>query len=158
MQRGLDPIFNKDTRILILGSAPSEMSLKKQQYYGNNGNQFWKMMFAFFNVPFETDYDKRVALLLDHQIGLWDVYHLFEREGSLDTSIKTVELNDFSDILTKANIQLIITNGKKAYDEVLENNLFPDITVIPCISTSGAANGFMEKRRQQWYEALEMVR
>ncbi|UNM90343.1 uracil-DNA glycosylase family protein [Vagococcus sp. CY52-2] len=48
MQRGLDPIFNEDTSILILGSAPSEMSLKKQQYYGNNGNQFWKIMFAFF--------------------------------------------------------------------------------------------------------------
>ncbi|UUV99475.1 DNA-deoxyinosine glycosylase [Vagococcus luciliae] len=148
MQRGLDPIFNKDTRILILGSAPSEMSLKKQQYYGNNGNQFWKMMFAFFNVPFETDYDKRVALLLDHQIGLWDVYHLFERDGSLDTSFKTVELNDFSQILTQADIKLIITNGKKAYDEVLENNLFSDITIMPCISTSGAANGYMEKRRQ----------
>lgn len=157
MKKGLDPIFNQDTNILVLGSAPSEQSLKKQQYYGNNGNQFWKMLFNYYNVPFETDYNKRVNFLLDHHIGLWDVYHLFEREGSLDTSFKTVELNDFSQILTQADIKLIITNGKKAYDEVINNQLFPEIKIVPCISTSGAANGQMEKRKIQWEKALEMV-
>lgn len=157
MKKGLDPIFNQDTNVLVLGSAPTEQSLKKPQYYGNNGNQFWKMLFNYYNVPFETDYNQRVNFLLDHHIGLWDVYHLFEREGSLDTSFKTVELNDFSQILTQADIKLIITNGKKAYDEVINNQLFPEIKIVPCISTSGAANGQMEKRKIQWEEALEMV-
>ncbi|MGX4686172.1 DNA-deoxyinosine glycosylase [Vagococcus sp. JNUCC 83] len=157
MKKGLAPIFNQDTKVLILGSAPSEQSLQKQQYYGNNGNQFWKILFSYFDEPFETDYDKRIALLLNNHLGLWDVYHTFDRQGSLDTAIKTVELNDFSQILTEADIQLIITNGKKAYDEIISHQLFSNIPIIPCISTSGAANGQMKKRQKQWYEALRMM-
>ena len=157
MKQGLEPIYTQETKILILGSAPSEISLKKQQYYGNNGNQFWKIIFDYFQVPFSTDYEERIQLLLNNQIGLWDIYHSFNRIGSLDRSIKEKTINDFRPLLEQATIKLVIANGKQSANEILENHLFEEKTVIPCISTSGAANGFASERKKRWFEALNTV-
>ncbi|MHC5229269.1 DNA-deoxyinosine glycosylase [Enterococcus sp. LJL99] len=157
MKKGLAPIINKKTKILILGSAPSEISLKKQQYYGNNGNQFWKIIFDYFQVPFSTDYEERVQLLLNNQIGLWDIYHSFNRIGSLDRSIKENTINDFRPLLAQSTIKLVIANGKQCANEILENHLFEQMTVISCISTSGAANGLAAERKKGWFEALNTV-
>lgn len=157
MKKGLDPIFTQETKILILGSAPSEISLKKQQYYGNNGNQFWKIIFDYFQTALSSDYEERIQLLLSNQIGLWDIYHSFNRVGSLDRSIKENTLNDFRPLLEQATIELIITNGKQCAKEILENQLFEGMTVVNCISTSGAANGFATERKKGWFEALDSI-
>lgn len=157
MKTGLQPIFNQETKILILGSAPSELSLKKQQYYGNNGNQFWKIIFDYFQTTFSTDYEKRIQLILENKLGLWDIYYSFNRVGSLDRSIKERTINDFHSLLSQTTIELVIANGKQCYHEILESKLFPDITVINCISTSGAANGFATERRVEWFNALDSI-
>mgnify|MGYP000709337146 CR=1 FL=1 len=40
------PVVNADTRILILGSLPGEISLAHGQYYANRHNRFWALVGA----------------------------------------------------------------------------------------------------------------
>ena len=37
---GFDPVADTDSRLLILGTLPSEESLKVERYYANKTNQF----------------------------------------------------------------------------------------------------------------------
>ncbi len=68
-----EPIVGERAKILILGTMPSEESLRKRQYYGHPQNKFWRIMFDIFEEEFSTDYEQRYELLKRHQIALWDV-------------------------------------------------------------------------------------
>ena len=152
--KGFQPVVNKQTRVLILGSHPGVPSLRKQQYYGNPGNAFWRVVFNALQVDDPKDYLERLETLLAHGIGIWDVYATAEREGSLDSKIKSHTLNDFEQILELANIQLIIANGKTAYQEVLKHPIFQPYEVISALSTSGLNNGRERERMAQWTKAI----
>ncbi|WP_337248046.1 DNA-deoxyinosine glycosylase [Candidatus Enterococcus willemsii] len=156
MQTGLAPIYNQATEVLILGSAPSQISLQKQEYYANKGNQFWKTIFQALGVTDPLDYQERVRILLAHKIGLWDVYDTFERKGSMDHHFQQTTINDFSKLLSQAPIKKVIANGKKAAIEIQENHLFTELEVINCLSTSGANNGRAKERLKDWSNALQM--
>ena len=85
LKLSLPPISNDKTQILILGTLPSEISLRVKQYYANPRNQFWRIISCITNrstVP-ET-YEKKINLLKSNQIGLWDVLFQAKRTGSLD--------------------------------------------------------------------------
>lgn len=152
--KGFQPVVNKQTRVLILGSHPGVPSLRKQQYYGNPGNAFWRVVFNALQVDDPMDYLERLETLLAHSIGVWDVYATAEREGSLDSKIKSNTLNDFEQILELANIQLIIANGKTAYQEVLKHPIFQPYEVVSALSTSGLNNGRERERMAQWTKAI----
>ena len=152
--KGFQPVVNKQTRVLILGSHPGVPSLRKQQYYGNPGNAFWRVVFNALQVDDPMDYLERLETLLAHGIGIWDVYATAEREGSLDSKIKSNTLNDFEQVLELANIQLIIANGKTAYQEVLKHPIFQPYEVISALSTSGLNNGRERERMEQWTKAI----
>ncbi|MBL1226892.1 DNA-deoxyinosine glycosylase [Enterococcus sp. BWR-S5] len=158
MKEGLAPIFDAQTEILILGSGPSDRSIALQQYYGNRGNQFWRVVFESLEVADPLDYDKRLALLKKHHIGLWDVYGTFERQGSMDTNYKETQLNDFTELLESTNIMLIIANGNESFRIIEKHRLFPDIEVVKCSSTSGANNGRQAQRLIEWQAALSTVK
>lgn len=70
MQNILPPIIDESTQVLILGSMPSQLSLEKQQYYGNPRNHFWSIIGTILQVEVPEDYSKRVELLKVHHIGL----------------------------------------------------------------------------------------
>jgi hypoxanthine-DNA glycosylase len=111
------PIINHRTEILILGSMPGELSLTQQQYYANNRNAFWRIMFDIFNSgePLIT-YPDKISLLQQNKIGLWDVFESCEREGSLDSNIKNGVLNNFENLFkTYPNIKLVLFNGGTSY-------------------------------------------
>lgn len=152
--KGFQPVVNKQTRVLILGSHPGVPSLRKQQYYGNPGNAFWRVVFNALQVDDPMDYLERLETLLAHGIGVWDVYATAEREGSLDSKIKSNTLNDFEQVLELANIQLIIANGKTAYQEVLKHPIFQPYEVVSALSTSGLNNGRERERMAQWTKAI----
>lgn len=156
MKIGLEAIYDKNTKILILGSAPSVKSLELQQYYANKGNQFWKIIAECLNTTDPTDYEKRLELLVKNQIGLWDIYSHFDRIGSLDSNFKQTKLNNFDTLLSAASIKLVIANGDKAYQEIIKSTIFEDCTVIKCLSTSGANNGKSLGRKIEWKEALQI--
>jgi hypoxanthine-DNA glycosylase len=77
----LPPILNKEARVLILGSFPSVMSLRQQQYYANPQNQFWRIIFTVFEQPLPAIYEKRVSYLCRWGISLWDVH--YETNGAV---------------------------------------------------------------------------
>lgn len=150
LSEGFSPIFDQQTRVLILGSHPGVPSLKKRQYYGNPGNAFWRVVFAALGIEDPVAYDARLALLKAHGIGLWDVYAQVEREGSYDHKISAHVLNDFESLLNATDIQLIIANGQTAYKETQKHAIFADYQVASALSTSGLNNGREVERMAQW--------
>lgn len=95
--QGLAPVVSAGTVVLVLGSFPGARSLATGQYYAHPQNHFWRILQAIWpHVPQPaSSYEGRLAWLLARGLGLWDVYASCEREGSLDTSIREAEVNDF---------------------------------------------------------------
>ena len=120
MLTGLAPLVSSNTRLLILGSFPGAASLAAQQYYGHRQNQFWKILQAIwpsFALPTGADsYKIRSEWLLNKKLGLWDVYAACEREGSLDSSIRKPQVNDFSQLRHGCpDLQAIAHNGGESF-------------------------------------------
>ncbi|TFW13710.1 DNA-deoxyinosine glycosylase [Duganella callida] len=112
-KRCFDPVVNADTRLLVLGSLPGDKSLRAQQYYGHPQNKFWELMGAVIAVDLRLlDYQARLAALLAHGVGLWDVIAEAERAGSLDGAIRNVSHNPLSDLVaTLPRLRAIGFNG-----------------------------------------------
>ena len=139
---------------MILGSMPGVESLRKQQYYAHNRNQFWKILFSIFNYEEESDYNKRKLFLYEQKIALWDVYKYCDREGSLDSNIRNEEINDFDWCFERyTNIKYVFFNGKKAYDAFAKKYGFLDLSHIEfkrLPSTSAAHAIKYEDKLDSW--------
>ena len=151
------PLYNCESRILILGSLPSVKSREQMFFYGHPQNRFWKMISAVFEeaVP-QTIEEKKVMLLANH-IAVWDVIKSCEIEGSSDASIRDVIPNDLSEILKIADIQTIYTNGGKAY-ELYCKYIYPvnGIKAHKLPSTSPANAGYsLDRLKEAWAEIKE---
>lgn len=106
------PVYDSDSRILILGSFPSVKSREINFYYGHRNNRFWKILGMLFNEEIE---DKK-SFLLKHHIALFDVIESCDIIGSSDASIQNVKPNDLSIILNNSKVEKIFLNGAKAYE------------------------------------------
>ncbi|MET0383076.1 MAG: DNA-deoxyinosine glycosylase [Burkholderiaceae bacterium] len=96
MLEGLAPVLAHDTHVVVLGSFPGAASLAARQYYAHPRNQLWRLLSALVGEDLAgMDYEARLARLLSHRIGLWDVLGGCEREGSLDSRIRNPAANDF---------------------------------------------------------------
>ena len=132
----LKPIYNKKSKILILGTIPSVKSREKSFYYANPQNRFWKIMANLFNTTFENNSDKEKWLLYNN-IALWDVIKSCDIKGSSDASIKNVEANDLDIIIKNSHINAIFCTGNTAYKYYSKHFKYD----IPCFllpSPSGA--------------------
>lgn len=113
---GFPAVVDASTRVLILGSLPGEASLAARQYYGNPRNAFWRLMEGVLDthlVPLA--YDDRLAALLAHGVGLWDVIAQAERPGSLDAAIRDPAANDLAALVgTLPDLRLVAFNGGTA--------------------------------------------
>lgn len=115
-KRCFPPIVDANTRILILGSLPGEMSLALGKYYGNPQNKFWNLVGDVIEQDLVAmDYPARLKTLLEHRIGLWDVVAEAQRSGSLDSRIRDHASNDLNILIkTLANLAAIAFNGGMA--------------------------------------------
>ena len=149
------PVIGKTAHILILGSLPGNVSLKKQQYYGNERNQFWQIIYTLFSEKLEIDYQKRLDFAIGHGIALWDVCHKAIRPGSLDSNIKEEIPNAIEALLNQhPSIDTIAFNGKKAA-ELYKKHLpeFQNITYLTLLSSSPAnAMYSFEQKLENWKE------
>ena len=161
IKKGLAPIIDENTRILILGSLPSDESIRKQQYYANPGNDFWKLINEIIGEDIATlDYKAKVQKLQEHKIGLWDVLFASERNGSLDSNINNEEINDFSNIKNIApNLRLICFNGKKAgeFEKIIQEHEGHGIETKILPSSSGANRRFSDKRIIEWKSIADTI-
>ena len=138
-----EPISNNNTTILILGTMPGDKSLELGEYYGHSRNKFWKIISTITGNELPPTYSDKKALLLKTKIGIWDVAHKANRQGSLDTAIENEEPNDVDGFITKhKNLKVIGFNGTKSealYDKYFDRK--GDIKYILLPSTSPANTG-----------------
>lgn len=111
-----EPIYNKDSKTLILGSFPSVKSRENNFYYGHPQNRYWKVLARILDVKIPETVNEKRSMLLYNNIAIWDVIHSCSIIGSSDTSIKDVVVNDFSEILNNSKVRNIYVNGGKAYE------------------------------------------
>ena len=139
VKHNLKPIYNKNSKILILGTMPSPKSREKSFYYSHPQNRFWKVLYKLFDENISNENSKRIEFLYKNNIALWDVLYSCKIEGASDSSIKEPIPNDINIILKEANIKAIFTTGKKAY-ELYQKYCFPKtkINAISLPSTSPA--------------------
>lgn len=83
LKRCFQPVVDVNTRVLILGSLPGEVSLAQGQYYANRQNHFWRLVGDIIGEDLvHMDYAARLQVLLAHGVGLWDVVAEAKREGN----------------------------------------------------------------------------
>ena len=108
------PLYDENSRVLILGSFPSVKSREQKFFYGHPQNRFWRVLAAVFASETPQTMAEKRRFLLSHGIALWDVIASCEITGSADSSIKNAVANDLSPILAAADIRQIFVNGKTA--------------------------------------------
>ena len=108
------PVYNAESRVLILGTFPSPASRSAGFYYGHPQNRFWRLMAAVLNCTCPVTVEEKRRMLLDHQIALWDVLLDCDIQGAADASIKNGVPNDLPQLLKKCDIQAIFANGGTA--------------------------------------------
>lgn len=119
---GLAPVYDSNTKILILGSFPSVKSREKGFYYMNPYNRFYKVLDGIFGTDlYNSDIDEKKKILKSLHIGLSDVVASCQIEGSSDSDIKDYVLSDIDEIVNNAQISKILLNGKLAYNLFTKN-------------------------------------
>lgn len=154
--RGLAPVVDARTRIVVLGSFPGEASLRAQQYYAHPRNQFWRILGDVVDdrLP-RLAYSQRIEVLLAHGIGVWDVLQACERRGSLDSAIRRAQPNDFRQLLRAAPL-LVRTchNGKlSGRFAAAITALGIDAIVLPSTSPAYASVSY-DAKCAAWRDAL----
>lgn len=139
----IPPVWNSESKILILGTMPSPKSREAGFFYMHPQNRFWSVMAEVFGVKFEyknngiiadvalpaastqksaatpdisAAINERRDFLLRHHLAMWDVLASCEITGAADSSIKNAIPNDFTEILNASQIRHIICTGKTAFN------------------------------------------
>ncbi len=110
----IEPVYNQNSRVLILGTFPSPKSRESNFYYGHPQNRFWPVIAYVCNRSVPQTKDDKIKLLLEQGIALWDVLHSCSIAGADDSSIRNPTVNDLTLIFKVASIKAIFTTGRKA--------------------------------------------
>ena len=147
MNHAFPPLFNGQPRALILGTFPSPISRNKSEYYGNTRNQFWKILFDVFNVPFENpSYQQKKNVLFKNSIALWDVIESCESDNALDTSLRNLVYNTkLPSFIAVNKIPVVFFNGGKAYDFYRQGIGDIDEKVLLSTSPANAQYSYADK-------------
>lgn len=147
-----EPIFDKNSEILVLGSFPSVKSRENNFYYAHLQNRFWRVVASVYSCPVPKTVEEKKNMLLSNKIAVWDVIKSCEITGSADSTIKSVIPNDLSEILSVADIKKIYANGKTAqslYNKYIKKSTRFDIISLPSTSPANAAYS-LEKLIKEW--------
>lgn len=111
----LRPLFDGNSRALILGTMPSPKSREAGFYYAHPRNRFWKVLAAVFDAPFPATVRQKRLFALSRRVALWDVLKSCDIAGASDASIKNPVANDLSVVLDSAPVREIFCTGTRAY-------------------------------------------
>ncbi|MBR6653576.1 MAG: DNA-deoxyinosine glycosylase [Oscillospiraceae bacterium] len=151
-EHGFEPVYDKTSRVLILGTLPSVKSTEQGFYYGHPQNRFWRLIAELLGCTKPSSVEEKKNMLLSGGIALWDVIKRCDIEGSSDASIRNAEPNDIMRILSAADIKAIYANGSKAaelYNKLLLPVTGREIITLPSTSPANAAWNF-EKLKEAW--------
>lgn len=156
LEHPFDPLYDENSRVLILGSFPSVKSREQAFFYGHPQNRFWRLLAVLFGEPVPQSIPEKRALCQAHHIALWDVIASCEIVGSSDSSIKNAKANDIRAILSAAPIERIFVNGKtaaKLYDRYILPQIGHPAVCLPSTSPANAAWN-MERLYEAWKVVL----
>lgn len=140
-QHPFPPLYDKDSKILILGSFPSVKSCEQMFFYGHPQNRLWKVISAVVGAETPTTIEEKRKFLLSNHIALWDVIVSCDITGSSDSTIKNVVANDLTKILDSADIKQIFVNGKTAekyYNKYIRDKIKRNAICLPSTSPANA--------------------
>ena len=152
MPKGFEPLFDSNSKILILGSFPSVKSRQTEFYYGNKQNRFWKTLQSVFGGDIDTIENKK-QLCLANGIALWDIVESCDIVGSADANIKNYRFVDLDLLLKNTNVCKILCNGTTAYKFTIAA-YHGDLPVILLPSTSPANTRF---DKEIWTKELSVL-
>lgn len=138
----IEPIYDKDSKILILGSFPSVKSREANFFYHHPQNRFWRVLATVYQDTVPEEIADKKAFLKRHQIALWDVIASCNIKGSSDSSISDVEVNDLNMIIANSSVKHIYTNGNladKLYHRYFDTIIDLPVTKLPSTSPANAA-------------------
>ena len=136
------PVYDKKSRVLILGTFPSVKSRENRFYYGHPRNRFWKVTAAVCGCEVPETIEEKKAFMLKHNIAMWDTIYSCDIIGSSDSSIKNVVPTDLKSIIDNSNIEKVICNGKtsgKYYEKYQMKYLGIKPDILPSTSPANAA-------------------
>lgn len=148
----IPPLYDENSRILILGSFPSVKSREAKFFYGHPQNRFWRVVSAVMNEGCPSTVEEKRAFLLRNGIAVWDVIKSCDITGSSDSSIKNAVPNDLSEIFAAADIKAVFCNGKASYAmyrKYQEKQTGRTAEVLPSTSPANAAYG-IERLIEEW--------
>lgn len=156
-EHGFEPVYDKNSRVLILGTLPSVKSTEQGFYYGHPQNRFWRLMAELLGCHKPSSVEEKKNMLLSGGIALWDVIKRCDIEGSSDASIRNAEPNDIMRILSDADIKAIYANGGKAaelYNKLILPVTGREIITLPSTSPANASWNF-ERLKDVWSVILK---
>ena len=136
----IPPLFDKNSKTLILGSFPSVKSREAEFFYGHPQNRFWTVVAEVFGCRKPESTEEKKEFVLSHNLAMWDVIGQCEIEGSADSTIKNVTANDLSIILDNCPIERIFVNGKTA-EKYYNKYTYPKTGIKAiCLPSTSPAN------------------
>lgn len=139
VEHTLPPVYNENSRVLILGTMPSPKSREAGFYYSHPQNRFWRVVSDLLSQELPVTNEEKTCFLLQNHIALWDVLKSCTITGADDSSIQNPVPNDIGGFLIKTGINTVFTTGSKAtslYHRFCEKNT--GVPAIPLPSTSPA--------------------
>lgn len=148
VQHPFEPIYDQDSRILILGTMPSPKSRENGFYYSHPRNRFWQLLSLLLNEALPASPEEKKIFLLKNHIALWDVLAACDIQNADDASIKNPIPNDMSVIFGRAKIRAVFATGKKAEvlyrKHCLKIDGEMDIYYLPSTSPANQGNYSLE--------------
>ena len=160
IKRQFGPVYDENSKILILGSFPSVKSREANFYYGHPQNRFWPLLSRILECEAPDSTEKKKALLLKNRIALWDTLDSCDIIGSSDSSIKNAVPVDIMQILNAARIEKIFCNGGTSHSLFLKY-LTPVCGIIPVkLPSTSPANAAWSADRlyTEWKQITEILR
>lgn len=154
-----EPVFDENSKVLILGTFPSVKSRENRFYYGHPQNRFWKVIAGLTESEVPQTIEEKKKLLLEHGIAIWDVIESCDIIGSSDSSIKNVVPADIERVVANSKIQNIYANGgtaKKLYEKYSQKKTGREIIGLPSTSPANAAYS-LERLLECWQDVKKVL-
>lgn len=154
------PVYNENSKILILGSFPSVKSREEGFYYGHPRNRFWQVMASVCDCPVPQSIEEKRTMLLANGIAIWDVIDSCDIIGSSDSSIRNVVPADITGLIARTQIRKIFLNGQTA-GKLFRKHMEPHLTspievqILPSTSPANAASS-IDALTKAWGEAIRV--
>lgn len=150
------PIYNRESRILMLGTMPSPKSREVGFYYGHPRNRFWKVVSDVCGESLPETKEDKIAFALRNKIAVWDVLAGCEIKGAEDSSIRNPIPNDMNVILKNSNVQAVFTTGTKAA-QLYKKYCYPG-TGIEAVNLPSTSPANCRMSYEELYEAYAIIK